>query len=79
MTAIHLVQLACERPKCPTRYPYEPSSTVGSVGALRAVAAKSGWEVRRGTKHGRDVCPECRVNEIRSLSGMAEVGEPRER
>lgn len=86
MTSIHLVQLACEAARCKTRYPEQPATydleadvamagsrpcTVNGVRVLRNLAASAGWEVKRG-KQGRDVCPPCRIAEIRSQSNHAE-------
>lgn len=82
MTSVHLVQLACEGSRCHTRYPDQPATydldadvamvgsrpcTVNGIRTLRTLAADTGWEVKRG-KQGRDLCPPCRIAEIRKLS-----------
>lgn len=72
-----MVQLSCDcacahlgTHGCAVKFPVRPAET--SARDLRVEAAGKGWEVLRGTK-GRDVCPACRIAEIRDASG---VGEP---
>ena len=77
MSTLYLVQLVCEGAQCTSRYPdqpavYEPRTRTGHGIAgtveLRAEAANAGWETMRH-RYGRDLCPSCRIGEIRQLSG----------
>lgn len=83
MSTLHYLQLACEQPKCPTRFPAEPmphavkgvraatdTEAVAGVPVLRVMAAEQGWETKVHTK-GRDLCPPCRIAEIQRQYGWA--------
>lgn len=45
----------------------------GTARASRKVAVDHGWEVVKGN-HGRDVCPPCRIREIREQVRAASKG-----
>jgi hypothetical protein len=63
MTALHPIALSCDG-NCGTTYPVEgPTISEPTVGSLRAAAVSAGWSVMAG-KHGKDMCPACRIAEI---------------
>lgn len=78
MTSVFTVQLGCDcacchvgTHGCLVNFPDRPAET--GARELREQAKAKGWEVLRHTK-GRDVCPPCRIVEIRAAAG---VDEPR--
>lgn len=72
MSTLRFVQITCDPvidEHCRRVYPDQPVE--GDVTPLREQAAAAGWETRRGTKHGRDACPHCRIVEIATASDAA--------
>jgi hypothetical protein len=47
----------------------------GTARDLRTTLAEQGWETQRGN-HGRDVCPNCRIEEIRDAARPKPEPEP---
>lgn len=76
MTARFYAQLVCEAEGCRSVYPAQPErySAHGEVSrtvtAIRASAATEGWETKRGPRWGKDMCPPCRIAEIRQQEGI---------
>lgn len=78
MTAIRSIRLECDcgcahlsTHDCEVQFPGGPIDA--SAGQIREQAAAKGWEVLRHTK-GRDLCPPCRIAEIRVAAGIAGKG-----
>jgi hypothetical protein len=78
MASTFTVQLKCDcscrhvgAHGCLGSFPDRPAETTARE--LRAQAKEKGWEVLRHTK-GRDVCPPCRIVEIRAASEIALPG-----
>lgn len=76
MTARHLVELICANyAQCGRTFPLsEDGPAEGLVGPLRDLASAAGWEVMNG-KHGRDMCPACRIDEIEAKVDKASGGK----
>lgn len=76
MTAVFTVHLTCEcgcnhlvDHGCHVSFPDRPAEQTAK--GVREDAAAKGWETLRHTK-GRDVCPPCRIAEIRTVSGLTQ-------
>lgn len=77
MTAERTVQLLCECPctrdqnhGCDVVYPTSPASSTATD--LRDEAAKRGWQVVKSST-GSDVCPPCRIAEIKQAALFAKA------
>lgn len=62
MTVHHLTQLSCA--KNPAHVYPDPPAEDTTVKDLRKLAEDAGWEVGRSGGAGREVCPDCRIEEI---------------
>lgn len=64
MTAHYMIKLTCvNHDTCGEVYPGTIGAEGTTTGDLRTAAAADGWEVMSG-KHGRDMGPDCRMQEI---------------
>lgn len=76
MTAVHVAYLRCELKlrDCESRYPTgQPIES--TITDLRQKAREAGWETMNHNV-GRDVCPHCRITEIkRKMTTPAALSE----
>lgn len=78
MTVHHLTQLSCENDRAHV-YPDPPAEDT-TVAEVRQRAEAAGWEVGRSGGNGRELCPDCRIAEIKqAMDGGTDgvTGHPR--
>lgn len=80
MSSLLLAQILCEAnyAGCVIGYPDKPEPymqwgrVTQTFTAMRLEAQRAGWETRRGTKYGKDICPVCRAVTIRDPEGTSQ-------